>query len=1318
MKLYIFILLVCPFYSLAQISFDKIFTDHMVLQRDKPITISGRSLPGTKVKIQLQKQIKQTITGTDSVWKVILDPLTMHKSPLQLTAIATGKKIILKDILVGDVWVCLGQSNMEWPMQNEMHYDTEKNIPPNPMLRFFDPVYAGQGVYGKAFSDSILNRLNSDDFYQGYWENSDSTSLPGMSAVGYYFGKELLLNTGVPIGLINLSIGGAPLETFMSIDALEREFPDKTAGSWLENPSIATWVKQRGKENLERAKKDNHPFKPGFAFASGIQPLLNFPVKGIIWYQGESNAQEPERVNEYRKLFISMVNDYRQKWKDKDLPFYFVQLSSIDSIKYKSQLWPMFRDEQRKISEELPYSGMAVCTDHGALHDVHPHNKKIVGERLSLIALKNLYGKEIVSSGPLPEKAIWKNGILSISFMHSGKGLQTRRSAELKGFSLNGKEEVQAGIKDDRVLIRADKMPEHVYYGWEPFSDANLQNDKNLPASTFKINVDNHELTDYRLYMNDSMFTTYYHQRVSQFRQLPFTKGDIIFLGNSISDGGEWSELFNDLRIKNRGISGDYSAGVIYRIDELTGRKPAKIFLLIGINDLARNITADSLTKNLAWIADYIKTQSPGTALYIQSILPVSNNFGKFGNHTAKAEQVRAVNAWLEQHERQYQYRYINLFDGFADQEGKLDKRYTNDGLHLTGEGYAQWKHLVYPYVYDRELKPALIPLPVQLQWETGAFPLYACKSIVIREPALIKEASLLKTWLMTKGIDAVITDIEAGPSIVLEKDKTILQNEGYRLKVSTASIHIKGSSAAGVFYGLQTLCQLMRDGTMADACEIIDYPAYPWRGYMVDVGRNFMSVDLLKQQIDIMAAYKMNIFHFHLTEDIAWRVEVPGYPQLTSPESMTRNKGSYYSVAEMTELITYCKDRYITLVPEIDMPGHSKAFSRAMGMDMQTVEGKIHTKKIVEIFCDTYDLPYMHIGGDEVKIKDSSFLPEITNVLLARGKKVIGWLPGGNHLKSTARQLWVRDKPADTTIPYIDSRHLYLNHMDPMEAVTTIYHRMIGGEKKAKKNVWGSTLCLWHDRNVSKEKDLLVMNPVYPGLLAFAERTWRGGGDPGWITNMSTDNMSFFQFEKRLTDHKGQYFKDMPFAYVSQSMVNWSLFGPYENKGNLSTVFVPEFHTADLTPVKVIPGVTVILRHFWDPYVKGVLDTPAENTTWYGSRVFWSETDTIKKFRIGFNNISRSYNTDSPAEGSWNSLQSKVFFNGNEIQPPKWSRPGQKGNSELPLLDEGYEYREPTNVKVNKGWNRILVKLPVGSFKSEDSGNPVKWMFTIAEEE
>ena len=189
MKFFLFLLFACPLYSQAQLSLDKTFTDHMVLQRDIPVTISGKALPGATVTVRLQKQIKQTKAGPDSVWNVKLDALPVHKSPIQLTVSTSGKKIILKDILIGDVWVCLGQSNMEWPMQNEMHYTTEKKVPQNPLLRFFDPVYAGQGVYAKQFSDSILTRLNKSDFYQGSWKISDSTSLPGMSAVGYYFGK-------------------------------------------------------------------------------------------------------------------------------------------------------------------------------------------------------------------------------------------------------------------------------------------------------------------------------------------------------------------------------------------------------------------------------------------------------------------------------------------------------------------------------------------------------------------------------------------------------------------------------------------------------------------------------------------------------------------------------------------------------------------------------------------------------------------------------------------------------------------------------------------------------------------------------------------------------------------------------------------------------------------------------------------------------------------------------------------------------------------------------------------------------------------------
>ena len=165
----------------------------------------------------------------------------------------------------------------------------------------------------------------------------------------------------------------------------------------------------------------------------------------------------------------------------------------------------------------------------------------------------------------------------------------------------------------------------------------------------------------------------------------------------------------------------------------------------------------------------------------------------------------------------------------------------------------------------------------------------------------------------------------------------------------------------------------------------------------MIDVGRNFVSVKFLKDQIDILSKYKMNVFHFHATEDIAWRIQIARYPQLTSPDHMLRNKGMYYSIGEIKDLIQYCKERHIILIPEIDMPGHSAAFTRAMKFDMQSYSGLLVVKDILSEFCDTYDVPYIHIGSDEVKITNKNFIPEVTQLIESKGKQVIGWQPGGN---------------------------------------------------------------------------------------------------------------------------------------------------------------------------------------------------------------------------------------------------------------------------------------------------------------------------------
>lgn len=822
----------------------------------------------------------------------------------------------------------------------------------------------------------------------------------------------------------------------------------------------------------------------------------------------------------------------------------------------------------------------------------------------------------------------------------------------------------------------------------------------------------------------DSSFSTYYLQKASFAASLPDTKNDIVFIGNSITDGSIWSELFNDVHVKSRGFSGDVTSGLIKRFPDIVRRKSAKIFMMIGTNDLAGGISPDSVVKNILLMADYLHEESPSAQLFVQSILPVNDVFGKFPSHTKNGEKINEVNAALKSSAAAHHFRYIDLHSFFQDKNGKLDTLYSNDGLHLLGKGYALWKHLVYPYVYDLNQKPSIIPLPQSLKWNDGNFPLYACKNILVKDKPLQKEAELLQRKFKGIGWDVSIVNKirDTTPFIELRLQKVNapqLSDEAYQINVTGNKVILAANTPQGIFYAIQTFSQLMRDGGMVNYCEITDWPAFSWRGFMVDVGRNYEPMDMLKQEIDKMAFYKLNIFHFHFTEDIAWRLQSKLYPQLTAPENMLRDKGQYYTEANMKELIAYCKERYITLVPEIDMPGHSAAFTRAMHHDMQSDSGMIILKKILTEFCDTYNLPYFHIGADEVKFSNKNFVPEMTKFLEGLGKKTIGWEPGGNFLPSTIRQLWMDDNgrlAGNSDIQYIDSRHLYLNHIDPLEAPVTIFFRQIGDRTKGDKNVLGGTLCLWPDRRVADKRKIFSENPVYPGMIAFAERAWRGGGDSGWIANVQNEKQEkeFDEFEQRLLDHKEEYFQHIPFPYHRQGMMHWDLFGPYKNDGDLSKSFAPENRRLSGSPTLKAIGGTIVLRHWWFPLIKGVIPNPQENTTWYATTKIWSDEETTGNFWIGFNDLSRSPATDSPDSGTWNNLQSKVWVNGKIIAPPLWEHPGQKGNSEIPLTNEGYSYRTPTKILLHKGWNSVLIKAPVGTFKGKDWQNPVKWEFTF----
>jgi hypothetical protein len=403
-------------------------------------------------------------------------------------------------------------------------------------------------------------------------------------------------------------------------------------------------------------------------------------------------------------------------------------------------------------------------------------------------------------------------------------------------------------------------------------------------------------------------------------------------------------------------------------------------------------------------------------------------------------------------------------------------------------------------------------------------------------------------------------------------------------------------------------------------------------------------------------------------------------------------------------------------------MPGHSAAFKRALGVDMQSNEGVEICKNILTEICDSIDFDYIHIGGDEVEYKRKTFLNEMVELLKARGKKVIVWSPGGEVKPGTILQLWNGKSVPNKAYPTIDSRHLYLNHFDPLEGVVSVFNHKIDDVLVGDSNHLGATLCNWPDRNVSQEKDLINMNAVYSIMLAFAERTWKGGGWDNFKSDFGRPGSdryeAFVEFENRLLAHKEKYFKNLSFPYVQQSNIEWRLTGPFKNNGNTLMQFEPE-ENKSVSPLRspsdiVVYGGTIILRHFWDPMIGGHLTNQTNQTTWYASRTIFSEKDTVVNCWISFNNYSRSTATEPTSAGLWDNKNSQVWVNGIAIDPPKWKSAGRQINLEVPLMDEGYEYRSPTKVQLKKGNNNILIKCPVNTFIGKDWQNPIKWMFTF----
>ena len=474
----------------AQLEIDQPIMHNMVLQRGKPLRLSGKGLPSNAVKIHIgENKTYNTVSNQNGFWKIEIPSHDASLKPFSLVVFTRTDSLEFKNLLWGDVWICAGQSNMEFALKSEWHYQKELPIVTNQNIRVYNPVYIGKNRYANPYPDAIRQSITPSNFYQGVWQTLDSVSAPSFSAIGYFFAKIVAQKTGVPIGIINVSVGGSPIEAWMSKASLESDtaFSKKINGSWLTNDYLPVWIRQRGIENIGLTNLNgNHAFKPAFLYDAAIVPLSKLKIAGILWYQGESNAQEIERVDEYAALQEKMIASYRSAWGLKNLPFYFVQISSIDSTNYKSHHWQQFRAAQFDALLKGHQVGMAVSMDKGAKNDVHPTNKKDIAHRLASFALHDNYGFKNAATITKPIHVEHKNGFISISFNNR---IQILDGAVPRGFSLDGIHEASYMIKENKAVIKTSSKPARLYFGFSPYTSANLVDKEGIPIPAFILPV-------------------------------------------------------------------------------------------------------------------------------------------------------------------------------------------------------------------------------------------------------------------------------------------------------------------------------------------------------------------------------------------------------------------------------------------------------------------------------------------------------------------------------------------------------------------------------------------------------------------------------------------------------------------------------------------------------------------------------------------------------------------------------------------------------------------------------------------------------------
>jgi len=497
-KYYVLLILCCllffPAVSLfAEVRLPRLFGDNMVLQAGAWVPVWGRAEPGEKVTVELMGGSAAAVADESGRWKVLLEPMTAGAGPYRMK-VSGRNAITIENVAVGEVWLCSGQSNMAMEVRRCLDAEKETAAADHPLIRQF------QVKRGKA--PEPRREVLPADGAQGWlntWRVCTPEAVKNFSGVGYFFARDIHRSLGVPVGLIHSSWGGTTAEAWTGRRRLESD-PElrPILSSWPGYNADEPWLSEMYEKFLaavEKARSEDAPAplyfnQPSVLYNAMIAPLVPYAVRGVIWYQGESNARRPYQ---YRRLFPAMIGNWRSAWGQGDFPFLFVQLVNFAE---GSGTWPYLREAQAT-ALRLPNTAMAVGIDIGEADDIHPKNKQEIGRRLALAARAGVYGEKLVWSGPLYKSMRVESNRCRVSFTHTGEGLAAKGGTPLKGFSMAGADKkfvgAAAGIEGEEVVVWSEmiKNPVAVRYAWADNPEGcNLWNvvegKEWLPAAPFR----------------------------------------------------------------------------------------------------------------------------------------------------------------------------------------------------------------------------------------------------------------------------------------------------------------------------------------------------------------------------------------------------------------------------------------------------------------------------------------------------------------------------------------------------------------------------------------------------------------------------------------------------------------------------------------------------------------------------------------------------------------------------------------------------------------------------------------------------------------